>query len=139
MNDEELIERVREGFAPEPLDDAGVRRFDAALESRLGGRPRHTWALVPAALAAALLVWWLPARDPEPPAPPAQVAELEPAVLGTLVAAGGDPLEWVEEAEQEPWEAELDDAASRMLPREYVALAEILRPDDGGDPLEVYQ
>ena len=110
-DDAALVERLREGYGPEPLSPARRTAFDAALRERLEQPARRVWALASVATAsAAALVWLaLPGSSPhrtQVAAPAAGVAAWEAEVLFS---------------EELGATATSDD--ERMLPPDYLAMA----------------
>jgi hypothetical protein len=110
--DEALLARLREGYAPEPLDAARAAAFDARLLERREGRARRPWAraALVAATAAALAWAALPAGDAPPLEPSAEVRADRVAWEQDVIF--GDALD-------DPFLGEDED----LLPPDYLALA----------------
>lgn len=124
--DEALVARLREDFAPESLDAARSSAFDARLRERLERTTSRPWAWAALASAAAAALAWavLPAALPSD--------EPERASGSALLVAQDEP----DGAQDFAWEEnvlfgeELDDLFAvgddDLLPPDYLVLASAL-------------
>jgi len=113
--DAALVERMREGFGPAPLDPARAAAFDARLRERIEAPTRRPWAWAAlTAATAAALAWAVLPGAPVAPEP------VETAGAERLM----ETLAWEQEvlfgdAFDEPFADEDGD----LLPPDYLALA----------------
>ncbi len=110
-DDAAFVERLREGYRPEPLIPTRRAAFDTALRQRLEPPARRVWAAAAAATVTAAALVWLALPGDAPP--------------GTqVVSPGVGVAAW--EAEvlfPEELGATLTSDDERMLPPDYLALA----------------
>ncbi len=121
------LSRMREDYAPVPLDEAGRRAFDRRLAARLESTPRLRWRTawvsgLAAAVAASLALWiGLPGAE----TPEIRGAAIAPATSGSDPAPPG-AVAWEYEVlfplEIAPWE----DRFAEDLPAPWQALARAL-------------
>ena len=116
--DEELVERLAEGFAPAPLSPARRAAFDEALAVRIASRRRKR-LLVPAlAAAAAVALAWLVAPGARGPATNELAGEMD------LLAEAEAAARWERELFDPDFLFESEEATdSEQLPDDYAAIA----------------
>jgi hypothetical protein len=108
-DDAALVERLREGYRPEPLTPTRRAAFDTALRQRLERPARRVWAATAAATAAALVWFALSGATPR---------RTQAVLPAAAVAAWQAEVLFPEELGAT---ATSDD--ERMLPPDYLALA----------------
>jgi hypothetical protein len=113
-DEQRLVTRIRQAYAPEPLSPARRVALDEALRARTARRPRARWlapALAAAAALAAVVAWWPQAIESDPANP--QITALEWAA----------ELEWEESIFfPDAGESELGGSEGGALPAHYQAI-----------------